>query len=171
MCQNYVHSDSTLDLIINWTRPVTTRLPVRCKEQKSVAESKVFKVIACKSSNLMRNVWVCLEMNAHQSVFRWGWWLCLMWWHLHTCAAICAPAPSVTAVPPGRQQVSWWTRLTLLSSGRMTPRLWVVCASDWTEEKQKLLWEIVWNFGKYAHCLSCQGLEIHLPAPLKPLTI
>lgn len=147
MCQNYVHSNSTLDLIINSTRLLTARLPVSCEELKSVAESKVFQVIACKSSNRMRNVWECLEMNAHQSVFRWGWWLCLMWWHLHTCAAICAPAPSVTAVPPGRQQVSWWTRLTLLSSGRMTQRLWVVCASHWTEAKATLrnslkFWEI-----------------------------
>lgn len=98
---------ATLDLIIKRTELLTAQHHIRCREKKTApTDRKILKsklashLICCR-----RPVYVC-EMDTHQSVFRWGWWLCLMWWHLHTCAAICAPAPTVTAVPPGKQQVS-----------------------------------------------------------------
>lgn len=74
MCQNYGHSDSTFDLIINRTVLLTAQLPVRCREEKADAERRDFKVIACESSDGMQKVCVCVraEMDAHQSVFRWG---------------------------------------------------------------------------------------------------
>lgn len=66
MCQNYGHSDLTLDLIINRNSAAAS---ASCQMQRR----KGFEVITCKSSGLMAKCLnICVEMETHQSVFRWG---------------------------------------------------------------------------------------------------
>ena len=71
MCQNYGHCDSVLDLIIKKNSAADSSASCQMwGRKKTDAERRDFNAIACKSSDLLQNV--CVEMEAHQSVFRWG---------------------------------------------------------------------------------------------------
>ena len=139
MCQNYGHHDSTLDLIIKRTAPLTARLPVRCREEKRLTQKDRTLMSSLASHRICCKM--CVWKWKHTRVCLDGVDDCA--W----CGGISAPAlPSVPCTPCDRcaswhttsvAPKLWWTHLTLLSSGRKRQRLWVSRAFNLTDAKKK----------------------------------